>query len=99
MCRISIVIPVFNVENYIGDCLKSVINQTFTDIEIICVDDGSTDNSGNICDAYAKMDARIIVIHKKNGGLVSARKAGVKIARGEYIGYVDGDDWIDTAIS
>ena len=93
--KISIIIPVYNVESYIRECLESLINQTYQNLEIILVDDGSTDSSGEICDIYCKKDKRIIVIHKANGGLVSARKAGLRIATGEYATYVDSDDWID----
>ncbi len=92
---ISVVIPVYNIEEYLPQCIESVIKQTYTELEIILVDDGSTDLSGSICDEYAASDPRICVIHKKNGGLVSARKAGVNAAGGEYITFVDGDDWIE----
>jgi len=91
---ISIIIPVYNVEQYLVRCVDSVINQTYKNLEIILVDDGSTDNSGKICDEYALKDNRIKVIHKKNGGLPSARNAGLDIAIGEYIGFVDSDDYI-----
>ena len=91
---ISVLVPVYNIERYIGRCLESIIVQTYKNLEIIVVDDGSTDRSGEICDLYASKDSRIKVIHKANGGLVSARKAGMKLATGEYVGYVDGDDWI-----
>ncbi|WP_409303494.1 glycosyltransferase family 2 protein [Peribacillus sp. SCS-155] len=91
---ISIIIPVFNAEKYIAKCLDSVINQTYKDIEIILVNDGSTDSSGSICDAYAKRDDRVIVLHQENGGVSSARNNGLKIAKGKYIGFVDPDDWI-----
>ena len=91
---ISVLVPVYNIERYIGLCLESIICQTYTNLEIIVVDDGSADHSGEICDLYAQKDSRVKVIHKKNGGLVSARKAAMRIAKGEYIGYVDGDDWI-----
>lgn len=92
---ISVIIPVYNVERYLKRCIDSVINQTYKDLEIILVDDGSTDNSGVICDDLKSIDSRIKVIHKKNGGLSSARNAGIKVATGEYIGFVDSDDWID----
>lgn len=95
MPKVSIIIPVYNTENYLVKCLESVRNQTLMDIEIICVDDGSTDSSSGILDKYAGLDSRIKVIHKENGGLVSARKAGVAIASGIYTGYVDSDDWIE----
>lgn len=91
---ISIIVPVYNVEQYLDDCLISIINQTYKNLEIILIDDGSTDNSGKICDKYAEKYSRIIVIHKENGGVSSARNAGLHIARGVYIGFVDPDDWI-----
>ncbi len=92
---ISIIVPVYNVEPYIRQCLKSICQQTFKELEIIVIDDGSDDKSGNICDEYARKDNRIQVIHKKNEGLVKARKEGLALARGEYVTYVDGDDWIE----
>lgn len=92
MTKVSIIVPIYNVESYIEQTINSVINQTERDIDIILVNDGSTDRSGEICDKYAKKDQRVIVIHKKNGGLSSARNAGLDIARGEYILFVDGDD-------
>lgn len=91
---ISIIVPVYNVEEYLEKCVESIINQTYKNIEIILVDDGATDNSGKICDELGKKDDRIIVIHKANGGLSDARNAGLKIAKGEYIGFVDSDDYI-----
>lgn len=93
--KVSIIVPVYNVEEYIGYCIESLINQTYKDIEIILVDDGSTDSSGRICDYYALNDERIIVVHQPNGGLSEARKSGVIRASGEYLMIVDGDDWID----
>ncbi len=92
---ISVIIPIYNVEQYLRQCLDSVINQTYKNLEIILVDDGSTDNSGKICDEYALKDARIKVIHKENGGVSSARNAGLDIAKGDYIGFVDSDDYIE----
>lgn len=92
MESISVIIPVYNVEEYIERCLTSVLNQTYSTIEVILVDDGSTDNSGSICDRYAKQDQRIKVIHKKNGGLSDARNSGLKIAKGKYVCFVDSDD-------
>ena len=92
---ISVIVPVYNIEQYVGICIESLIKQTYTDLEIIVVDDGSTDRSSALCDLYANKDKRIKVIHKQNGGLVSARKAGAAIANGKYIGYVDGDDWVE----
>lgn len=91
---ISIIVPVYNVEDYLKACLDSIINQTYKNLEIILIDDGSTDNSGKICDEYAGKDNRIKVIHKPNGGLSDARNAGLEIAKGEYIGFVDSDDYI-----
>ena len=91
---ISVIVPIYRIERYVGICIESLINQTYEDLEIILVDDGSPDRCPEICDLYAKKDDRIKVIHKKNGGLVSARKAGVIAATGEYVGYVDGDDWV-----
>lgn len=91
----SVIVPIYNVAPFLDKCISSIIRQTYKELEIILVDDGSTDTSGDICDMYAKKDTRICVIHKKNGGLVSARKAGISIATGEYVGYVDGDDWIE----
>lgn len=92
---ISVIVPIYNVAPYLHQCVDSIINQTYKNLEIILVDDGSTDGSEQICDEYAKKDNRIIVIHQNNKGLVGARKAGLQIATGEYIGYVDGDDWIE----
>ncbi|GAA2925355.1 glycosyltransferase family 2 protein [Enterococcus raffinosus] len=94
MCEISIIVPVYNVEKYIRKCIDSILNQTFRDFELILVDDGSPDNSGAICDQYAKKDSRIRVIHKENGGLSSARNAGIEVAQGKYLGFVDSDDYI-----
>lgn len=91
---ISIIIPVYNVEKYLDRCMDSIINQTHKNLEIILVDDGSTDSSGIICDKYLQKDKRIKVIHKENGGLSSARNAGLKKATGDYIGFVDSDDWV-----
>lgn len=92
---ISIIVPVYNVESFLPKCLDSIISQTFQDIELILVDDGSPDKSPQICDYYKSKDERIRVIHKNNGGLSSARNAGLAISRGEYIGFVDSDDWIE----
>ncbi len=91
---ISIVVPVYNVEQYLDRCLMSLTNQTYQNIEIILVDDGSTDQSASMCDAWCKKDERIRVLHKKNGGLGSARNEGIKNANGDYIGFVDSDDWV-----
>ena len=93
---ISIIIPVYKVEKYLEKCIQSVINQTYENLQIILVDDGSPDNCGKICDEYAKKDHRIEVIHKSNGGLSDARNKGLEIAKGEYIGFVDSDDYIES---
>lgn len=95
MPEISIIVPVYNVENYLKKCVDSILSQTYRDIEVILVDDGSTDKSGEICDDYAKKDSRVKVLHKKNGGLSSARNAGIDIAQGNYLGFVDSDDYIE----
>lgn len=92
---ISVIIPVYNLENYIAKCLDSVINQTYKNLEIIVVNDGSSDSSKEIIDNYAKKDKRIIAIHKKNTGVSDTRNRGIDIAKGEYIGFVDGDDSIE----
>lgn len=91
---VSVIIPVFNVEKYLSKCIKSVIAQTYTNIEIIIIDDGSPDNSGKIADYYAAKDKRIKVIHKENKGVAAARNTGLDNARGEFIIYIDSDDWI-----
>lgn len=91
---ISIIIPVYNVEQYLAECLESIIGQTYQELEIICVNDGSTDHSGEICDHYAALDPRIIVIHQPNSGAGAARNAGLARATGMYIGFVDSDDYI-----
>lgn len=95
MAYLSIIVPIYKVERYLDQCIKSIMTQSFKDLEIILVDDGSPDNCGEICDRYASIDKRIKVLHKKNGGLVSARKAGLEIATSPYVTYVDGDDWIE----
>ena len=92
---VSVIVPVYNVLEFLPKCIESIQMQSYSDLQIILVDDGSTDGSGKICDKYAENDKRIQVIHKENGGLVSARKAGLLIASGEYVGFVDGDDYIE----
>lgn len=92
---ISVIVPIYRVGEYLEECIQSIINQTYRNLEIILVDDGSDDECGEICDRYACMDARIKVIHQENRGLDGARKAGISAATGEYVGYVDGDDWIE----
>lgn len=95
MVKVSIIVPVYKVEKYIQKCIESLANQTESNIEIILVDDGSPDNSGKICDKYALSDSRIKVIHKANGGVSSARNSGMEFASGEYIVFVDSDDWVE----
>lgn len=92
---VSVIVPVYNIKKYIERCLKSLLVQNYKNIEIIVVDDGATDGSGEICDRFAKLDNRVRVFHKKNGGLSSARNFGIKKARGEYICLVDGDDYVE----
>lgn len=92
---VSIIVPVYNVEEYLIQCLDSVLRQTYTALEIILIDDGSTDESGNICEQYQQKDPRIIAIHQKNGGPASARNAGLDECHGEYIAFVDSDDWLE----
>ena len=93
--KVSVIMPVYKVEQYLEKSINSVLNQTFTDFELILVDDGSPDNCPKMCDDYAKKDGRIIVIHKENGGLSSARNAGLDIATGEYVYFIDSDDYIE----
>lgn len=92
---ISVIVPIYNVAPYLEKCISSICNQSYKNLEIILVDDGSTDESGNICDEMAKKDNRIVVIHQENGKLTRARKAGMNKATGKYVGFVDGDDWIE----
>lgn len=92
----SVVVPVYNVEAYISETIESIITQSCQNIEIILINDGSTDNSGIICESYAKIDSRIIVIHQRNSGVSAARNRGIDLAKGEYICFVDGDDTIDS---
>lgn len=92
---LSIIVPVYNVEKYLAQCIDSILAQTFRDFELILVDDGSPDNCPALCDAAAQKDARIRVIHQKNGGLSAARNAGLDIARGEWVSFIDSDDWIE----
>lgn len=95
--KISIVVPIYKVpEQYLRKCIESLVNQSYENIEILLVDDGSPDSCGNICDEYGKIDSRVQVIHKKNGGLSAARNSGYRAATGEWIMFVDGDDWIET---
>ncbi len=95
MATVSIIVPIYNVEAELRKCVSSILAQTYKDIEVILVDDGSPDNCGAICDEFASKDNRIVVIHKENGGLVNARKSGLERSTGRFISYVDGDDWIE----
>ena len=95
MPELSIIVPVYKVEKYLPRCIDSILAQTFGDFELILIDDGSPDGCGRICDEYARKDKRIVVIHQKNMGVSAARNAGLDIARGRYIGFVDSDDWIE----
>lgn len=95
MDLISVIVPVYNVEAYLDKCISSIVNQTYRNLEIILVDDGSPDNCPAMCDAWKEKDSRIVVLHKKNGGLSDARNAGMGTAHGEFISFIDGDDWIE----
>lgn len=92
--KISVVVPIYKVEKYLAKCIESILNQTYMNLELILVDDGSPDNCGKLCDYYAQKDSRIFVIHKTNGGISTARNAGMKVATGDYICFVDSDDWV-----
>lgn len=93
---VTVIIPIYNVGKFISKCIESVLHQTHDNLELILVDDGSLDDAGEICDRYAETDKRIKVVHKKNGGVSSARNAGLDVATGDYIMFIDGDDWVDT---
>ena len=92
---ITVIVPVYKAENYLEKCIQGLLGQTYQNLEIILINDGSPDNSGTICDNFAKQDARIRVIHKENGGASSARNAGLDVMRGDYVGFIDSDDWIE----
>ncbi len=93
--QLSVIVPVYNAEKYLKACVDSILNQTISDYEIILVDDGAKDNSPAMCDEYAAKNSNVVVVHKPNGGITTARKAGLRVAKGEYIAYVDSDDWIE----
>ena len=92
---VSIIVPVYNVEKYLGKCINSLLQQTYSNIQIILINDGSTDSSGNICNKYSDFDKRIFVLHKQNEGVSAARNAGIDISIGEYLLFVDSDDWLE----
>lgn len=96
MPKLSVIVPIYNTEKYLSNCIESILNQTFADFELILVDDGSTDGSGDVCDEYCQSDDRVKVIHQKNGGVTEARKQGIEVALGEYISFIDSDDWIES---
>ena len=91
---ISIIVPIYNTEKYLNQCIESILNQSFEFFEMIFINDGSTDRNGEICDEYAKRNSRIVVVHKDHGGVSDARNAGLDITKGKFIGFVDSDDWI-----
>ena len=93
--QVSVIVPIYRIEKYLPKCIDSLLDQSFNDFELLLVNDGSPDNCPNICDDYAKKDSRVKVIHKENGGLLSARKSGLEHSKGKYIAFVDGDDWVD----
>lgn len=95
MTALSIIVPVYNVVEFLPQCVESILAQTYTDFELILADDGSTDGSGALCDRLALRDSRIRVLHQENSGVVAARRSGVRLAKGAYIGFVDGDDWVE----
>ena len=95
MVSITVIVPIYNVEKYLKRCIESILNQTFKDFELLLLNDGSTDSSGKICDIYASKDNRIVVRHKKNQGVSTTRNLGIDIAKGEYITFIDSDDWIE----
>lgn len=95
MSKISVIVPVYNVENYIEKCIESILSQTYTDFELLLINDGSSDKSGSICDTYANKDERIRVFHKKNEGVSIARNFGIKHSLGEWVCFVDSDDWVE----
>ena len=98
MKKLSVVLPVYNVESYVSKCIDSILNQTFKDFELIIIDDGSTDSSSAICEHYKNIDSRIQLIKQKNQGLSAARNHGIQLAQGEFISFIDSDDWIDSTM-
>ncbi len=98
MDKISVIVPVYNKEKYLNQCIQSILTQTYKNIELILVDDGSTDKSGDICDEWAKNDARVVVIHQKNGGVSKARNVGLEKAAGNWVSFIDSDDWLSDSL-
>ena len=96
MPKISIIVPIYNVEKYLDKCVNSILSQTFSDFELILVDDGSPDNCGRMCDDWAQRDSRIVVYHKQNGGISDTRNYGIDRAKGEYLTFIDPDDYIES---
>lgn len=92
---ISVIIPVYNVAAYLPECLDTALSQSYSNLQVILIDDGSTDSSGAICDEYAANDSRIVVIHQKNGGAAAAKNAGLRVATGKYLSFVDSDDYLE----
>lgn len=92
---LSVIVPVYNAEEYLRKCIDSILYQTYSDLELLLINDGSTDSSGAVCDEYARRDERVRVIHKENGGVSSTRNLGLDLAQGEWITFVDADDWIE----
>lgn len=95
MKKVSIIVPIYNVEKYLHQCVDSLLNQTLRNLEVILVDDGSPDSCPRICEEYKKKDTRVKVVHKQNGGLSDARNAGMKLVEGEYVAFIDSDDYVD----
>lgn len=95
MPLISVIVPVYNTQKYLSKCIESLINQSYRHLQIVIIDDGSTDNSQSLCDAYAEQDSRVTVVHKKNQGVSSARNLGIELAHGDYISFIDSDDWLE----
>ena len=94
--KVTVIVPVYNIATYIEECINSILNQTFKELEIMIIDDGSIDGSSEICDKFAVNDKRVKVIHQENIGVVAARGVGVNAASGQYISFIDGDDWIES---
>ncbi len=96
MPEISVIVPVYNCEKYLEKCINSILSQTFDDLELILINDGSSDNSGKICDEFKEKDSRVKIVHQKNMGVSVARNVGLDVSEGKYIGFIDGDDYIES---